>query len=35
MFDSTGMALQDTAATAVVHERALQLGTGRVNDFES
>ena len=35
VFDSTGMALQDAAATAVVYERALRAGVGRVIDFGS
>jgi ornithine cyclodeaminase/alanine dehydrogenase-like protein (mu-crystallin family) len=33
VFDSTGMALQDAAATAVVYERALATGAGRVIAF--
>ena len=35
VFDSTGMALQDAAATAVVYERALTTGAGRVIDLGS
>ena len=35
VFDSTGMALQDTAAAAVVYERALETGAGNVIDFRS
>jgi ornithine cyclodeaminase/alanine dehydrogenase-like protein (mu-crystallin family) len=35
VFDSTGMALQDVAAAAVVYERALEVGVGRVIDFGS
>ncbi|HEX9730065.1 MAG TPA: ornithine cyclodeaminase family protein [Gemmatimonadales bacterium] len=33
VFDSTGMALQDVAAAAVVYERAVESGVGRVIDF--
>ncbi len=33
IFDSTGMALQDAAAAAMVYERALQDGKGRIIDF--
>lgn len=33
IFDSTGTALQDVAATAAVYERALQLGSGKTFDF--
>ena len=35
VFDSTGMALQDVAAAAVVYERAVEVGIGRVIDFAS
>ncbi|MCZ6915142.1 MAG: ornithine cyclodeaminase family protein [Gemmatimonadetes bacterium] len=35
VFDSTGMALQDAATTALVYERALTTGAGRVIDFGS
>ena len=35
VFDSTGMALQDVAAAAVVYERALEKGIGRTIDFAS
>ncbi len=35
VFDSTGMALQDVAATAIVYERAVKLGAGRTIDFGS
>ena len=35
VFDSTGMALQDTAAAATVYERALETGVGQVIDFAS
>ena len=33
IFDSTGMALQDAAAAAIVYEKALQDGKGRIIDF--
>jgi ornithine cyclodeaminase/alanine dehydrogenase-like protein (mu-crystallin family) len=33
LFDSTGTALQDTAAAAAVYERALALGRGEAFDF--
>jgi len=33
VFDSTGMALQDVAAAALVYERAVAAGAGRVVDF--
>ena len=33
VFDSTGMALQDVAAAALVYERALALGRGRTIEF--
>jgi ornithine cyclodeaminase/alanine dehydrogenase-like protein (mu-crystallin family) len=33
VFDSTGMALQDVAAAAVVHERALELDLGTHSTF--
>ena len=33
VFDSTGMALQDVAAAAVVYERAVQAGGGMALDF--
>jgi ornithine cyclodeaminase/alanine dehydrogenase-like protein (mu-crystallin family) len=35
VFDSTGMALQDVAAAAVVYERALELNLGTPFDFSS
>ncbi len=35
VFDSTGMALQDVAAAAVVYERALELGLGTIIDFSA
>lgn len=35
VFDSTGMALQDVAAAAVVYERALELGLGTTVDFSA
>jgi len=35
VFDSTGMALQDVAAAAVVLERALELGLGTPVDFSA
>jgi ornithine cyclodeaminase/alanine dehydrogenase-like protein (mu-crystallin family) len=35
VFDSTGMALQDVAAAAVVYERALELGLGTPFDFSA
>lgn len=35
IFDSTGMALQDAAAAAIVYERAVQNGKGRVIDFSA
>ncbi len=35
VFDSTGMALQDTAAAVVVYERALEVGAGQLIDFDS
>ena len=34
-FDSTGTALQDVAAAAVVYERAVDEGRGRVADLSS
>jgi alanine dehydrogenase len=33
IFDSTGMALQDAAAAAIVYQKALQNGKGRIIDF--
>jgi alanine dehydrogenase len=33
IFDSTGTALQDVAASAAVYEKAVQLGKGQVLDF--
>jgi ornithine cyclodeaminase/alanine dehydrogenase-like protein (mu-crystallin family) len=33
IFDSTGMALQDAAAAAVVYEKAVQTGKGKRMDF--
>lgn len=33
IFDSTGMALQDAAAAAIVYERAVQSGKGMIIDF--
>jgi len=33
IFDSTGMALQDAAAAAIVYEKARQNGNGRMIDF--
>jgi ornithine cyclodeaminase/alanine dehydrogenase-like protein (mu-crystallin family) len=33
IFDSTGMALQDVAAAAIVYERALAVGRGTAFDF--
>lgn len=33
IFDSTGMALQDVAAAAIVYERAVAAGRGRAFDF--
>lgn len=33
VFDSTGMALQDVAAAALVYERAAEQGRGRSFDF--
>jgi ornithine cyclodeaminase/alanine dehydrogenase-like protein (mu-crystallin family) len=33
VFDSTGTALQDVAAAAVVYEKALQTGRGMSLDF--
>jgi len=33
IFDSTGMALQDVAAAAIVYERALKTGAGRIVSF--
>lgn len=35
VFDSTGMALQDTAAAVAVYERALEVGAGQSIDFGS
>jgi len=35
VFDSTGMALQDVAAAAIVYERALELGLGTWLDLSS
>jgi ornithine cyclodeaminase/alanine dehydrogenase-like protein (mu-crystallin family) len=35
VFDSTGMALQDVAAAAIVYERALELGLGTPVDFSA
>lgn len=33
VFDSTGMALQDVAASAIVYEKAIKNGTGMTMDF--
>jgi len=33
IFDSTGMALQDVAAAAIVYERAIQQGIGMKMNF--
>jgi alanine dehydrogenase len=33
IFDSTGMALQDVAAAAMVYEKAVQAGCGIALDF--
>ena len=33
VFDSTGMALQDVAATVAVYRRAVEGATGRIIDF--
>ncbi len=33
IFDSTGMALQDAAAAAVVYEKAVKIGEGKMMDF--
>ncbi len=35
VFDSTGMALQDTATAAVVYERAMEAAAGQMIDFGS